>query len=208
MLNFFKFLARIFSRQTITPARITVVLQSGYDADKPIQRDKDIQLSEHFSLFELTTTSNLAFQQQNRLLSDNQVQKLKKLARHAEAIRSICSGAVHIHSGYRSAALNGSTTGASSTSQHPRCEAIDFDIAGCDLEETFTKLRGAAAGGTFVFGQLIHETANRGYTVTEWIHSSVPGTLDRAKMGQVLVMKDGAYVLIDRVKFEEPNKIG
>lgn len=184
-----------------------MVLQSGYNADKPIQRDQDVPLTAHFGLFELSVTSNAALQKENRLLSDTQVQKLSRLARHCETMRRLCGDRqLVIHSGYRSPGLNGATVGSSSTSQHPRCEAVDFHVEGQDLEETFTLLRAAAAAGRFMFGQLIIEQAQRSYGTIRWIHCSVIGTLDHAKVGQVLRMVAGAdgvsaYSLVEKMEF-------
>lgn len=207
MIQLFKWILEAFTKAQVNPAAtVSLVLKSGYDADKPIQRDPSFQLSEHFSLGELTVTSNAALQGVNRLLSDTQLQKLTKLARHAEGIRRICGLPVRIHSGFRSLALNGATAGSSKTSQHPKCEAIDFDIIGMSLEDAFTKLRAEAAAGRFVFGQLILECAQRDYGTSRWLHCSVIGTMDQSKVGQVLTMveKDGIYVyeLVEQIKFE------
>lgn len=166
----------------------------------------DMKLSPHFSLYELTTTSNEALQSKNRELTLDQVQKLLALAQHCEMIRSICGAAVKIHSGYRSEALNGATHGSSSTSQHPRCEAVDLDVPGQDLGETFRLLHEAARAGRFRFGQLILESAARPYGAVSWVHCSLAGTLDPAKVGQVMHMvagEDGKqhYALIEKMDF-------
>ena len=166
------------------------------------------QLSEHFTLEELTATSNEALQAKNRELTDEQVEKLKILAAHAERIRELCGGRpVRVHSGYRSPDLNGATLGSSSTSQHPRCEALDLDVIGQPLPDTFNALLTAARAGKFKFGQLILERADRGLSVSEWVHCSVPGSLDPEKVGQVMKMEAGPdgkphYVLIDRLNFK------
>ena len=169
---------------------------------------KNLKLSDHFSLYELTVTSNAALQEANRDITDDQVVKLKALAAHGEAIRAICGGGpIIVHSGYRSPALNGATVGASGTSQHPRCEAIDFHVVGQDLATTFDLLLVAARAGKFRFGQLILESADRGYASVAWIHCSVIGTLDQAKVGQVLRMQAGLdgkqhYLLVAKLNLE------
>lgn len=167
----------------------------------------DMKLTEHFSLYELTSTSNEALQAKNRELTGEQVQKLVALAHHCEAIRRICGdGPLKIHSGYRSDALNGATHGSSSTSQHPRCEAVDFDVPGQDLGETFRLIHEAARAGKFRFGQLILEQAARPYGTVTWVHCSVEGTLDPMKIGQVMKMvagQDGKphYELVEKMDF-------
>lgn len=167
----------------------------------------DQKLTEHFSLYELTVTSNLALQEKNRELSTEQVQKLVALAHHCENLRRICGdGPLRIHSGYRSPDLNGATKGASSTSQHPKCEAVDFDVPGKTIQQAFDAIYAAAKDGKIRFGQLIIERANRGYATVEWVHCSVPGTLDPAKIGQVMKMEAGEdgvphYVMVDKLDF-------
>lgn len=193
-------------------ASITEVLRSGYDADKPILRTEDRKLSDNFFLSELTHTDNAALQEVNRTLSDNQVQKLGKLARHGEAIRSICGGSVRVHSGYRSDALNSTTAGSSSTSQHPKCEALDFDIIGQSLDDSFQRLYAAAKAGRFQFGQLIIEEATRSYGVARWLHCSIRGSLSHEKIGEVLKMQAGSdgiphYIFVDKIKFIDVNGI-
>lgn len=174
--------------------------------DTPKQRE-DQKLSDHFSLFELTATDNASLQNSNRILTNEQVEKLHALAAHAEAIRIICGVPVKIHSGYRSSTLNGSTVGSSSTSQHPRCEAIDFSGASQRVDDTFNLLLEAARSKGFKFGQLILEKAERSYGTVTWVHCSVIGMLDIKKVGQVMKMVAGAdgkpcYTLIDIIKFE------
>lgn len=169
----------------------------------------DQQLTKNFRLYELTVTSNADLQAQNRTLTDDQVRKLLALAQFAEGIRHLCGDLpMRIHSGYRCAAVNGDTPGSSSTSQHPRCEAIDFDIPGQDLETTFQTLIAAAKDGKFCFGQLIDEAANRSYGTARWVHASVIGTLDPAKVGQVERAVAGAdnifvYQGVDKIAFPE-----
>lgn len=174
----------------------------------------DQKLTTHFSLYELTVTANASLQAANRELTTEQLQKLNFLAHHCEQIRDFCGDAsLRIHSGYRSEALNGATHGASSTSQHPRCEAVDFDVAGQPLDVTFALLLAAAKAGRFRFGQLILEQADRGYkdadgkeSIAHWVHCSVIGTLAPEKIGQVLKMVAGPdgkphYELVEQIKF-------
>lgn len=177
------------------------------DDNKEVSR-KDVKLSEHFSLFELTATSTQKLQDVNRILSNNQIKKLEVLANHCEAIREICGGTVIIHSGYRSVLLNGVTSGSSTTSQHPKCEAVDFHISGQSVEMAFEKLLNAARSQKFKFGQLIIERASRGFDTVQWVHCSVIGSLDPTKVGQVMKMvagQDGVphYIFIDQLKFSE-----
>lgn len=168
----------------------------------------DRKLSPHFSFFELTATSSPDLQAKNRELTPEQWIKLGELADHCEAIRGIVGQPVKIHSGYRCPDVNGATVGSSSTSQHPRCEAVDFDVPGQDVEETFGRLLVAARAGRLRFGQLIIERAQRSYGAVAWVHCSVIGTLDAAKVGQVMKMTAGPdgkphYELVCKLDFKE-----
>jgi hypothetical protein len=167
------------------------------------------RLTEHFSVEELTSTSNGALQAANRILTGAQMAKLLALAEFGERIREICAAAVCVHSGYRCPTLNGATLGSSKTSQHQDCEALDLDVVGQTPEQTFNILCAAARAGKFRFGQLILEEADRGYATVKWIHASVIGTLNPAKVGQAMEMKAGPdgkqhYVMVQKFNFSQP----
>lgn len=177
------------------------------------------QLTPHFSFFELTVTLNAALQAKNREIADGDEDKPLALAQFGEEARGHCAGALRVHSGYRCKDLNGATKGSSDTSQHPRWEALDCDEPGVPVEETFRKLLEAARAGKFRFGQLILEEADRGYkgadgqeVIAKWVHVSMAGTLDPAKIGQVMTMKEGAdgklhYTLIEQLKFNQGESV-
>ncbi len=166
---------------------------------------ENIELTTNCSLFELTVTGNQSKQEANRDLTDEQIDKLCDLAKYGETIREICGALpLRVHSAYRSPALNSATVGASNTSQHPLCEAIDFDVIGQDIETSFTLLRDAIRAGRLLLGQLIMEEAPRGTGVARWIHCSVPGSLPTEKRGLIMRMvvnPDGKRhtTLVDRI---------
>jgi hypothetical protein len=87
----------------------------------------DQSLSTHFSLYEMTRTDNAKLQDANRDVTDDQVGKLTMLAGWLEGGARPLVGPMRVHSAYRCDALNGVLPGHSSTSQHPKCEAVDFD---------------------------------------------------------------------------------
>lgn len=180
----------------------------------------DEQLSPHCSLFEITVTSNAALQVANRDLSGTVVDELRQTAEEVvEPVREICGGTpIRIHSGYRSPAVNGATQGASSTSQHPKGEAIDFDIPGQTVEDSFTAILTAARAGKFRFGQLILEAADRGYksadgteSISRWVHCSRIGTLAPEHVGQVMkanwnaALKKFDYTLVERLTWPDAS---
>lgn len=170
---------------------------------------EDAQLTANFRLFELTRAADPALQDLNRDLADDQMAKLLALAYHCENIRHLRGDRpMRVHSGYRTVAVNAATQGSSPTSQHPKCEAVDFDIPGEGPEDTFLALYGHAREGRLRFGQLIFEAAPRDYGVVQWIHCSLVGTLNPAHVGQVLRAnwnkEEGKfdYELVAQLKFE------
>lgn len=150
----------------------------------------DQKLSEHFSLYELTVTSNAALIERNREEALKYIPTLKALANLLEIIRG--DRPLVVNSAFRCGALNSATVGSSLTSQHPRGQAADIHRPGQSIEDLFNELRADAKAGKFKFGQMIHEQANRGYAVAEWVHISLG--LDfwiPERCGEVLVMKAG-----------------
>jgi hypothetical protein len=158
-------------------------------------------LSMHFSLYELTRTDNAALQAKNREVSDEQIGKLTQLAGWLEGGPRDVVGAMHAHSGYRCDELNGSLPGHSTTSQHVKCEALDFDHPGEEVDITFKKLWDAAKARKFRFGQIILEKDLT--TGAKWVHISCVGTLNPDHVGQVMTMtksKEGRkYEILERI---------
>lgn len=168
----------------------------------------DRDLSDHFGLFEMTKTNNAALQAKNRILTDAQMTKLHELALLMEKIRTIIGGAVDVHSAYRCPDLNSATQASSKKSQHMLCEACDWSPAGPDtvesIEAAFQKVIAAARRGEIVFGQLIVEQAQRGYSKSIWIHISMGKPYrDPARCGEIMRMveKNGVavYTLVERL---------
>lgn len=159
----------------------------------------DEHLTPNFTLFELTATTHTALQVTNRIVTWDQIQKLKQVSLLLELVRSVLNVPLVIHSGYRCPELN-KLVGSSVNSQHLKCEAVDFVSTGLGLVEAFGRLRTAAKLKKFDFGQLIYEKAERAYGTTEWLHISlgVPHR-DQARCSQVLTMNDGQYQLIEQL---------
>lgn len=154
---------------------------------------EDKYLTEHFSLYELTSTGRAEFQDKNRDLNATQIVKLTALARLLEHVRFVLATPLVIHSGYRCQDLN-KAIGSTDRSQHMLCEAADFVPKEQEIGTAFRALwRDIKDNGANV-GQLIHETAARPYGVTSWIHISL-GTpyRDSGKCAQILRMEAGKY---------------
>ena len=160
------------------------------------------QLTDHFSLDEMTHTDRGEFLLKNRQVSEDQINKLSEVAKLCEQVRSILNCSMHVHSAYRCPELN-AAVGSSGRSQHMLCEATDFDRGGQDytaeaLDQDFKTIIAAARSGQIKFGQLICESANRytknGTAVSRWLHISLGAPWRPAeRCGQVLIMKNGVY---------------
>lgn len=157
----------------------------------------DKQLTDHFSLYELTRTDHAEFQEQNRDVTAAQMIKLEVLAHLLEKAREILDAPIIINGAYRCPALN-VAVGSSPGSQHLLCEAVDFHVKEIELEQAFRKLWQASKDGLFQFGQLIYEKDDK----SEWLHMSLGAPYREAdKTGQVLTMNDGKFNLVERIEY-------
>ena len=163
----------------------------------------DKQLSPHFSLFDLTRTSHVDLQEENRHVTQEEELKLGALANLLETCWGILGCDLDVHSGRRYLGLN-KRVGGSDRSQHLKCEAADFSPAGPDSEESVTeawqKIATAAHEGRIKFGQLIVENQAGREGRAYWVHISLGApyrTVERC--GEVLSMKDGKFTMISRI---------
>lgn len=122
-----------------------------------------MNLSAHFTLAELTRTSSGQPNVPNAAETKALVALCSSLL---EPVRSKF-GAVSIHSGYRSKAVN-EAIGGSKTSQHMKGEAADFHCPAAKLEDI---MRWIVTESGLAYGQVILE----GHTAGEptWIHLSL-----------------------------------
>jgi hypothetical protein len=136
-----------------------------------------MKLSENLELAEVirsSTARRLGIKNEPTAIHLN---NLKILAEKIfQPIRSHFGRPIFISSGYRSAALNKATPGASTTSQHSRGEAIDIDMDGTEIsnKEIFDFIR-----ENLEFDQLINEFDY------SWVHVSYSSSGKQRK--QILV---------------------
>lgn len=151
----------------------------------------DFKLSEHFSFYELTVTSNAAMQEANRASAMLWVPSLKATCVGLlEPIRG--DRPLVVNSGFRSWELNSNTHGSSPTSQHPKGQAVDFHRAGQPIEELFAEVLAIIKEKKIQFGQLILEQALRDYGVVSWVHASLGAAYWKPeKCGEVMKMVAG-----------------
>jgi zinc D-Ala-D-Ala carboxypeptidase len=154
---------------------------------------EDINLTDNFTLAEMTRTDHAKFQEKNRLLTPEQIEKLRGTARLLEHVRYVLNVPITVLSGYRCKELN-DAVGSTDRSQHLLCEAADIIPGKQDLGVAFRTLwHDMRDKGTNV-GQLIYEKADRSYGPVEWIHISVgQPNRPKEKCGQVLRMTNGTY---------------
>lgn len=137
-----------------------------------------MKITNNFTLDELLRSKNAA---QNGILNTPTPEHTINLVRVTEnclqRIRDHFGVPVDISSGYRSAALNKITKGASSTSQHCKGQAIDFTVRNHSIDEVIAWCR-----KNLTFDQIIREYGS-------WVHISY--VHDGKNRKQVLRTDDG-----------------
>lgn len=192
---------RAFGIKNLSLSFSTPISATGYrmDPDEP-QTQVNRQLTTHFSLYELTATSHMKFQYENRRVSINQLRKLVQVARLLEEVRALLGVPLIVHSGYRCPDVN-KAVGSTDKSQHLLCEAADFSPEGAktyeDHKAAWDKIRVAAEQKKLSFGQLILEEAGRDYGTAVWVHISLGSPYrPQEKDNEVLTMQNGKYVMV------------
>jgi uncharacterized protein YcbK (DUF882 family) len=133
-----------------------------------------MQLSEHFSLEELTATSHRQF---DNTPNASEMANLVRLAAFLEQVKTALGGKpVMINSGFRSKQVNDSV-GSKDTSQHRIGCAADIRVPGMTPNEVVKAIMAAGIG----YDQLIRE-------FDSWTHISVPNTVSTAPRKQVLII--------------------
>jgi hypothetical protein len=140
-----------------------------------------MQLSEHFSLEELTATSHRQFDNTPKA---NELANLMRLAAMLEQVKTVLGGKpVMINSGFRSKQVNDSV-GSKDTSQHRIGCAADIRVPGMTPNEVVKAIMASDIG----YDQLIRE-------FDAWTHISVPDMPSRPPRKQALIIdKQGTRV--------------
>lgn len=123
-----------------------------------------MQLSEHFTLSEMTRSDTAERNHIDNTPSQEVVDNLRALCRNVlEPSRVAYGEPIYITSGYRCPALN-KAVGGKPTSQHLRGEAADLQVRGVkNLRKLYNAIRDHG-----VFDQLLFESNG----ATKWIHVS------------------------------------
>jgi hypothetical protein len=125
-------------------------------------------LSKHLELAEVIRSSTAKRLGIKNEPTSEHLSNLKLLAENIfEPIREHFGRPIFISSGYRSAALNKATKGASTTSQHSKGEALDLDMDGTEIsnKQVFDFIK-----NNLNFDQLINEFDY------SWVHVSYSST--------------------------------
>lgn len=129
-------------------------------------------LTDHFTLDEMTRTTVRQYQRENYKYGAKHRAQLVQLARYMEGVRELLGDLpLIVHSGIRCPNLN-RWIGGSNSSQHMKGEAVDFHVAGMDLEIAFQVIWAAGKRGDLHFGQLLLEDGDADGTYS-WIHLSL-----------------------------------
>jgi hypothetical protein len=121
-----------------------------------------MNLTEHFTLAELTTTSHRQF---DNTPNDAELANLQKLAEFLEEVKALLDGKpIMINSAYRSKAVNDSV-GSSDKSQHRTGSAADIRVPGMSPDAVVRAL----VASDLPFDQVIRE-------FDAWTHISISPT--------------------------------
>jgi hypothetical protein len=132
-----------------------------------------MQLSEHFSLEELTITNHREF---DNTPNDAELENLKRMAEFLEEVRELLGKPLLINSCYRSEQINNSV-GSKSTSQHRLGCATDFRVNGMTPDEVVK----AIIASDLNFDQIIRE-------FDRWTHISIPNSIHNQPRKQALII--------------------
>jgi len=133
-----------------------------------------MQLSEHFSLEELTATSHREFDNTPKA---NELANLMRVAALLEQVKTLLGGKpIMINSGFRSKQVNDSV-GSKDTSQHRLGCAADIRVPGMTPKEVVE----AIMSSNIPYDQLIKE-------FDSWTHISVPNTTTDKPRRQALII--------------------
>jgi len=135
-----------------------------------------MQLSEHFTLEEMTASATALRHGLPNKPDDVVFKNLQRLAKHMEAVRSAIGKPIIITSGYRSPEVN-KLVGSKDTSQHCIGCAVDFKVHGMTPDDIVAEI--IAAG--VPFDQLIRE-------FNSWVHFSIPNSSGQPWRMQALII--------------------
>ena len=140
-----------------------------------------MQLTEHFSLEELTHTDHREF---DNTPNDAELENIKRLAEFLEEVKTVLGGKpIMVNSAFRSKQVN-DAVGSKDTSQHRIGCAADIRVPSMTPDEVVRAVIASGIG----YDQIIRE-------FDRWTHISVPNEPARAPRKQALIIdKQGTRV--------------
>jgi len=137
-----------------------------------------MQLSEHFSLEELTHTDHREF---DNIPNDAELSNLQRLALFLEEVKTVLEGRpIMVNSAFRSKQVN-DAVGSKDTSQHRIGCAADLRVPGMTPDEVVKAVMASGLG----FDQVIRE-------FDRWTHISVPNhPEDKPRQQALIIDKQG-----------------
>jgi uncharacterized protein YcbK (DUF882 family) len=133
-----------------------------------------MQLSEHFTLDELTHTDHRQFDNTPNV---EETENLTRLAEFLEQVKEVLGGKpIMVNSAFRSEAVN-NAVGSRNTSQHRIGCAADIRVPGMTPDEVVKAVIASGIG----YDQIIRE-------FDRWTHISVPNTKDMTPRRQALII--------------------
>ena len=132
-----------------------------------------MQLSEHFSLEELTHTDHREF---DNTPNDAELSNLTRLAEFLEQVRTLLGKPIFINSAFRSKLVN-DAVGSKDSSQHRVGCAADLRVVGMTPNEVVK----AIIASDLNFDQIIRE-------FDRWTHISIPNSIHNLPRKQALII--------------------
>jgi len=133
-----------------------------------------MNLTEHFTLKELTHTDHREFSNEP---NESETENLKRLAAFLEQVKTVLGGKpVMVNSAFRSKAVN-DAVGSKDTSQHRIGCAADIRVPGMTPDQVVKAVIASGIG----YDQVIRE-------FDRWTHISVPNTKEMTPRRQALII--------------------
>jgi len=132
-----------------------------------------MQLSEHFSLEELTHTDHREF---DNTPNDAELANLTRLAEFLELVRTLLGKPIFVNSAFRSKLVN-DAVGSKDSSQHRVGCAVDIRVVGMTPNEVVQTVLASDLG----YDQIIRE-------FDRWTHISIPNSIHNAPRKQALII--------------------
>lgn len=143
-----------------------------------------MNLSEHFTLEELTASETAARNGWDNSPNLNELSNLKRLAEFLEQVKTVVGGKpVMINSAFRSKLVN-DAVGSKDTSQHRIGCAADIRVPGMTPDEVVKAMIAADIG----YDQVIREFYNPETKSGGWTHISIPNNPEDKPRQQALII--------------------